>query len=115
DLPLRLLPLLSEAMCRYPFGVPVPPPFSLCTVTGGRSGDTLPAASRARTVMTWSASELRPPHSPVRTLPPTEPHALPSANRSYATTPVSSVEAPHDTVALVAVTLTWVGAPGAVG
>src|SRR5262249_42888713 len=104
-----------ETMFGSPYGLPPPPPFCVCTVSDGLAGETLPAASRALTVMTWSLSADSPPQSPVVTVPSTEPHWLSSANRSYATTPVAAVEAAHDTVTLFDVMLTGLGLPGAVG
>ena len=65
--------------------------------------------------MAWSAFGVSPVQVPVVVFPPTEPQPWPSPNRSYPVTPVLSVEAVQDTVALVAVTLTWVTPVGALG
>jgi hypothetical protein len=113
--PSRFVPLNMDTRFGSPYGLPGGGPTGVCTVSVGLFGDTLPAASRAVTVTAWSASGVRPVQVPVVVVPETEPHARPSAARSYPTTPTSSVDAAHVTVTLFGVMLTWLGLPGAVG
>src|SRR2546421_413247 len=63
--PLKFVPLNMETRFGSPYGLP-PPPFSVCTVSGGLAAEMLPAASRALTVVTWSAAALGAVHPHVR-------------------------------------------------
>src|SRR5262245_60219078 len=90
-------------------------PAGVWTVSAGLCGEALPAASKATTLIAWSASAVSPWQVPVVVGAGTVPHGRSPSRMPYATTPTLSVDAAQETVTLFAVMLTWVGVPGAVG
>src|SRR4029077_3860897 len=87
---------------------------AVVTVRVGRV-ETFPAASRACTPRTWPAAQLSPVNA--NDVVVVVPALTPSANSAYPVTPTLSVDAVHDSVAVVAVIAeetSPVGAEGAV-
>src|SRR5689334_1435231 len=112
--PFNVVPSNIETRFGSPYGFPGELA-GVWTVRAPLGGETLPAASRATTVMDASVSGVRPVQLPVVPCAGTVPHTRPPVTRSYEATPALSPDGAHATVADVEVRLTCVGVPGAVG